>query len=63
MLLGNDLNKQYNGVCALHSATVQLHPGSTTMLLGRNGSGQRRRAEAARQFGGGADERAALSAP
>lgn len=40
MLLGNDLNKQYNGVCALHSATVRLHPGSTTMLLGRNGSGK-----------------------
>lgn len=71
MLLGNDLNKQYNGVCALHSATVRLHPGSTTMLLGRNGSGkarcsisllcQRRRTAAAGR-GGGQRRRANLAA-
>ncbi len=67
MLLGNDLNKQYNGVCALHSATVRLHPGSTTMLLGRNGSGKSTllnilALSAAADSGGGQRRRANLAA-
>lgn len=40
MMLGTDLSKSYKGSVALMNTSLEVAPGSFTMLLGRNGSGK-----------------------